>query len=130
MVRSLIAIIIAVIAGFATAKTVEGGGAALAGASAGSIQYAAFLAGGWFAGAFVAAFLALFIGVRWAPLGMVAASSIFLGAFITLISNPLPWFLWPGAVLASALGGYGAVKILDAKHDYPFAQKKTGLFDD
>lgn len=130
MFRSLFAVIIAVIAGFAMAKTIEGGGAALTGATAGSAQYLALLIGGWFAGAFVAALLAMFIGIRWAPLGGVAASSVFLGALITLFSNPLDWFVWPGALLATCLGGYGAIKLLKANGSYPLAQKKTGLFDD
>lgn len=130
MIRSLLAAIVAVIAGFATAKMVEGGGAVLWGAQAGSLRYQLLLAAGWFAGSFVAAYLALYLGRRWAPLGAVAASAIFLGAAIALLSNPLNWMLWPAAMLATGLGGYGAIKVMKAPAVYPEAKPKTGLFDE
>lgn len=129
MIRSLIAVIIAVIAGLALAKTVEGGGAAMIGAAPGSAGYGALLLLGWLLGAFMAAFLALFLGVRWAPLGALGAAAIFLGAVITLFSYPLSWVLWPGAALATALGGYGAVRLTGARAEHPGLKRKDGLFD-
>lgn len=130
MIRSLIAVIIAVIAGFALAKMVEGGVAAATGAVPGSAAYDVILLAGWLAGAFAAALIALLIGVKWAPLGAVAASSIFLGAVITLFSYPMSWFMWPGALAAAALGGYGAVRLAGARAEHPALRRKAGLFDD
>lgn len=130
MIRSLIAVIIAVIAGFALAKTVEGAGAAMAGAVPGSAAYDITLLAGWLAGAFAAALIALLVGAKWAPLGAVAASSIFLGAVITLFSYPMDWFMWPGALIAAALGGYGAVKLTGARAEHPALRRRSGLFDD
>lgn len=130
MIRSLIAVIIAVIAGFALAKTVEGAGAAMTGAAPGAVAYDLVLLLGWLAGAFVAALLALAIGAKWAPLGAVAAGSILFGAVITLFSYPMDWFMWPGALAAAALGGYGAIRLAGARKEHPALTRKTGLFDD
>ncbi|MCK5747449.1 MAG: hypothetical protein KAH44_14610 [Oricola sp.] len=130
MIRSLFAVIAAVIAGFALAKTVEGGGAALAGAAPGSAAYNSLLLLGWFAGAFAAAVIAILLGGRWAPLGAVAAASICLSAVITLFSYPLSWILWPGAFVVTALGGYGAARLTGAKGEPPGARRKSGLFDE
>ncbi|WP_428409231.1 hypothetical protein [Hyphococcus sp.] len=130
MLRSLAAIIIAVIAGLAAAKSVEGGGAALAGVEAPSALYGVFLLAGWLVGAFVAAMLALMIGGRWAPLGALGAASICFAAFMTLISNPLSWMLWPGAIIAAGLGGFAAVRITGAKMQHPGLTRKHGLFDE
>lgn len=129
MIRSLFAIIVAVIAGFALAKMVEAAGASLTGAAPGSAGYGAVLLLGWFLGAFLAALVAVLFGGKWAPLGALGAASIFLGAVITLFSYPLSWFLWPGAAVATALGGYGAVKLTGAKSEHPKLQRKSGLFD-
>lgn len=129
MLRSLAAVIVAVIAGLAAAKTVEAGGAAIIGAAPASGAYGAVLLVGWLIGAFIAALLALLIGRRWAPLGGLGAASIFLAAMITMFSNPLPWALWPGAVVATALGGYGAIRLTGAKTAHPDMKRKDGLFD-
>ncbi len=129
MIRSLISVIIAVIAGFALAKMVESAGASVTGAAPGSAAYGSMLLLGWLLGAFLAALVALIFGGKWAPLGVLGAASIFLGAVITLFSYPLNWLLWPGALLATALGGLGAVKLTGAGFQHP-AQRKSGLFDD
>lgn len=130
MIRSLFAVIAAVIAGFALAKLVEGGGAAVTGAAPGEGAYDGLLLLGWFLGAFMAAVTAMVVGARWAPLGAVAAASLFLGAAVTLFSYPMSWFMWPGALLVTALGAYGAIRFTGAKSVYPARAPKTGLFDD
>lgn len=130
MIRSLFAVIVAVIAGLGAARLVEGAGAALLDAAPMSPAYQGVLAAGWLVGAFVAAAMALLLGRRWAPLGALAAASVFLAAFIALIGNPLHWLLWPGAVLATALGGLAAVKLTGAKSAHPALRKKHGLFDE
>lgn len=130
MLRSLAAVIVAVIAGLTTAKMVEGGVAGLLGASPGAAPYGVSLLAGWFAGALVAGVLALVIGKRWAPLGVLGAAAIFLAAIITLASYPLPWLLWPGAVAATGLGGYAAIRATGARKEYPAITRKSGLFDE
>ena len=129
MIRSLAAIIVAVLAGFTIVKMIEGGGAAVLGAETQSAGYGALLAGGWFAGAFVAAFIAMFIGKRWAPLGGLGAASILLSAILTLMSNPLSWLMWPAAIIATAAGGYGAIRLTNAPMTHPDLTRKDGLFD-
>ena len=130
MIRSLAAVIIAVIAGLSAAKLMEGGGAAVIDAPAPFAVYSALVSMSWFGGAFVAALLAMLIGKRWAPLGILAAASIFLGAVLALFSNPLGWWMWPAALVATALGGFGAVRILGAGFLHPDIHRKDGLFDE
>jgi hypothetical protein len=129
MLRSLAAVIIAVIAGLSAAKLIEGGGAVLIGAEPVSAAYAVVLGTGWGAGSFLAAFIALFMGKRWAPLGMLSASAILLGAVITLFSSPLSWVMWPVAIASTTIGGYGAIWLLGARMIHPDLQRKDGLFD-
>ena len=64
MLRSLFAVIVAVIAGLGAAKFLEGGLEAVSGAQDGA-GYSFILAASWFFGAFVAALIALLIGRRW-----------------------------------------------------------------
>lgn len=130
MIRSLFAVIVAVITGLGAARLVEGAGAALFDAAPMSPAYQGVLVAGWLTGAFAAALLALLLGRRWAPLGGLAAASVFLAAFIALISNTLSWLLWPGAMLATALGGFAAIKLTGAKASHPALRKKDGLFDE
>ncbi len=130
MIRSLAAVIIAVIAGLTAAKLIEGGGAALINARAPSAAYCALVSIGWLAGAFAAAFIAMFLDKRWAPLGMLAAASIFLGAALGLFSSPLGWWMWPVALIAAALGGLGAVRTIGAGMSHPDMHRKDGLFDE
>lgn len=130
MLRSLIAIISAVIVGFSTAKFVEGGVGALLAASPGSAGYSALLAVSWLIGAFTAALIALLIGRRWAPLGGLGAGAILLSAMVTLASFPLHWVLWPVSLVATVLGGYAAIRITGAVATMPKSQTEEVLFDD
>lgn len=118
MLRNLLAIIIATLAGFTLAKFAEG---AIGGTSG--------LLTGWFVGAFVAAVIALLIGRSWAPLGMLGAGTIFFSAVIALIGAPAPLWLWPAAALATALGGFLALRLLKAHKKLPQAATKETLFD-
>ena len=111
MIRSLFAVIFAVIAGLSAARLVEGAGVAVFEIAPLSPAYQGVLVIGWLTGAF-------------------AAASVFLAAFIALISNPLSWLLWPGAALATGLGGFAAVMLTGAKAAHPALRKKDGLFDD
>lgn len=130
MLRNLLAIIIATIAGLASAKLVEGliGGGAAPGEAIGAGELTG-LAVGYFAGAFVAAMLAMIIGRRWAPLGWLGAATIGFAAVITLVSFTLPWFLWPASAAACAAGGWCAIKLLRAQYEHPQATPKESLFD-
>ncbi len=130
MIRSLAAVIIAVIAGLTAAKLIEGAGAAILDAQPPSAAYGAVLSLSWLFGAFAAAFLAMFIGKRWAPLGALSSAAIFLGAGLGLFSAPLGWLMWPAAMISTALGGYGAVRLIGAQMAHPDLNRKDGLFDE
>ena len=129
MLRSLAAVIVAVIAGLALARFIEGGGAALMQAQPQSITHHLLLALSWFAGAFSAGVIALLIARRWAPVGIIAASSIFLSAFAALLSAPLSWLLWPGAAAAVAAGAHLAIRTTKATFTAPVKRAKNGLFE-
>ena len=118
MIRNLFAIIAAILIGFSLAKFIEG---AVGGSSG--------LLAGWFVGAFVATAIALLLGRRWAPLGILGAGTIFFSALIALIGAPASLLLWPGAVIATALGGWLALKVLGATNDQPQSGQKESLFD-
>lgn len=128
MLRSLAAVIVAVIAGLALAKFIEGGGAAILKAEVHSAAYQILLMLSWFAGAFAAGVIALLIDRRWAPVGIVAASSIFLAAFMALLSAPLSWLLWPGAIVATAAGAHFAIRATKATFSAPVKRSNSGLF--
>jgi len=130
MLRSLLSIIVAVIIGLATAKFVEGAGAALLGEEAASLSYNLLLALGWLTGAFAAAVIALVLGKRWAPLGFLAGASMFFSAIMTLMAFSLSWFLWPVSALATAAGALAAVRLLNAQMAYPGATERKDLFVD
>lgn len=129
MLRSLAAVIIAIIAGLTLAKIIEGGGAALAGATPQSATYQVLLALSWFAGAFAAGVIALLIAKRWAPVGIIAASSMFLSAFTALTSTPLSWLLWPASILATGVGAHLAILATKATFASPVKNSKGGLFE-
>ena len=134
MIRSLFAVIVAVLLGFAASRFVEGAGAAALGESiapdaAPSMGYQAVLLLGWLVGAFVAALIAVLLGRRWAPLGALAAGAIMFSAVIALISTPLSWLLWPGAAIATAGGGFAAVKLTRAKAMIDKPGSQGGLFN-
>lgn len=138
MVRSLFAIIAATIIGLAAAKFTEGASQTIltgqtngepAGLDAAITGRQFGLVFAWLVGAFVAALCALMIGRRWAPLGALAAATIFFSAVITIASFSLHWALWPLSAIATAAGGYAAIFLLGAKNDYPARQKKRKIFD-
>ena len=131
MLRSLLAVVVAVVLGLTVAKFIEGAGQAGLGLSAGAADaagYKALLLGGWMIGAFAAASLALLIGRRWAPLGWLAAASLFLDAAITAGGASLGWVMWPAAALVTGLGGLLAVRLLRARSTYPEKAQDKGLF--
>lgn len=138
MIRSLFAVVVGVIIGLTTARFVEGAGLALAGGgqigpqqtAALTLGYQVVLVAGWGAGAFAAAASALLIAGRWAPLGGLAAGTIFLAAVIAQFEAGLGWPVWLASALATALGGYAAIALLGATRAHPSSRRKDGLFDD
>lgn len=130
MLRSLFAVIVAVIAGLTAAKLVEGGAAALFEAAPISAAYQVILVSSWLAGGFVAALAALLIARRWVPVGVIAAASIFLSAAVAVLSAPLSWLLWPGGALAVAIGAFAAIKLTKATFAAPALQSRDQLFND
>ena len=137
MIRSLIAILAATFIGLTTAKFIEGAGQALIaesstddGVEAGPMSYGVVLFIAWAFGAFVASSCALLIGRRWAPLGYLAAATIFLSAAIGLMSAALGWVMWPLAILASLGGGFSAAKLYRATMAFPEKTTKETFFDD
>lgn len=130
MLRSLIAIVIATIIGLSIAKFIEslvGGG--VAPGEAASARQLGGLAVGYFAGAFVAALIALLIGRRWAPLGWLGAGTILFAAILTLATFKLPLILWPACAAACGAGGWLAVKLLKARMQYRTSKQNESLFD-
>ncbi len=131
MIRSLFSIILAVIIGLTAAKFIEGVGAAAyppavpvdlndleavrAASGAFPTGYKLMLALGWGGGAFISAIIALALGRRWAPLGGLAAATIFFNSVITLLGMGLSWWLWPLSAAACAGGGVAALTILKPK---------------
>ena len=138
MIRSLFAVVVGVILGLTAARFVEGAGFALAGAGQVAAQQAepltvahrAALVAGWGVGAFAAAASALLIAGRWAPLGGLAAGTIFLAAVIAQLEASLGWPVWLASALATALGGYAAIALLGATQTHPSNRRQDGLFDD
>lgn len=133
MIRSLFAIVVAVILGLTTARFVEGAGRALAGVETAETLGAAHLAAlvaGWGVGAFAAAASALLIAGRWAPLGGLAAGTIFLAAIIAQFEAAIGWPVLLGSALSTAVGGYGAIRLLGATRTHPANRQKDGIFDD
>ena len=129
MLRSLFAIIVSVIAGLGAAKFFEGGLIAVMGETS-NITYSMVLIVSWFIGAFVAAVLALLIGRRWSPLGLLAAGTIFFSAFMSMLSASLSWIVWPGAGLATAAGGLLALRAFGGGFEQPSNKTKKDVFPD
>lgn len=125
MFRSLIAIVVAVLAGLVFAQGVERAMHGL-----GLPQSAALLAS-WGGASFIAAGAALLLGRRWAPLGWLAAASMLLLAVVTVAGGAASWLLIPVALALTALGGWAAVKATKASYAPPFTAKKPkpGLFE-
>ena len=130
MIRSVFAIIAATLIGLTASRFVEGAGQAAGGAAPGGGVYQWSLALGWTLGAFAAALTALLIGRRWAPLGVLAAATIFFAAAIAQLSYSLSWFLWPASAAGTALGGYAAMRLLNARNVHPSRDGKKEFFDD
>lgn len=138
MIRSLFAVVVGVILGLTAARFVEGAGFALAGGGQIAAQQAdpltvahrVALVAGWGVGAFAAAASALLIAGRWAPLGGLAAGTIFLAAVIAQLEASLGWPVWLASALATALGGYAAIALLGASQTHPSNRRQDGLFDD
>lgn len=143
MIRSLIAILIAVVMGMITAKFIEGMGAAafpLDVVDAGDIEglkaaaanapfgYKATLITGWGVAAFIAAAIALAIGKRWAPLGWLSAGVIFLLSFITLIGLPFGLWLLPLSLIVTMGCGWLSIKLLKATYALETKSTDGGLF--
>lgn len=125
MIRSLIAIIVAVFLGLVFAQAAE-----RLTLEFGMPQAAALLAS-WGGASFVAAGAALLLGRRWAPLGWLAAASMLLLAIVSVAAGGASWLFIPGALVFTALGGWAAVKATGARYAPPFAAKKPnpGLFE-
>ena len=138
MIRSLFAVVVGVILGLTAARFVEGAGFALAGGGQIAAQQAdpltvahrVALVAGWGVGAFAAAASALLIAGRWAPLGGLAAGTIFLAAVIAQLEASLGWPVWLASALATALGGYAAIALLSATQTHPSNRQRDRLFDD
>lgn len=143
MIRSLIAVLIAVIVGMTTAKFVEGMGAAafpLDQVAAGDLDglkaaaanaptgYKACLVAGWALAAFVSALIALAIGKRWAPLGWLSAGVMFLLSFISLIGLPFGFWLLPTSLVVTMGAGWLANKLLKATSTIPVSRSNDELF--
>ena len=165
MLRSLFAVIVAVLVGLGAARFVEGAGAGFHVDAASpvapaqtalpetasrapeanaleadtlearpsrrrlSVREGVWLTASWTLGAFVAAAAALLLGRRWAPLGWLAAATVFFNAIITLIGVVAPWPVWPGAGLGCLAAGWGAAKLLRARVDYPARARSAELFE-
>ena len=128
MIRSLLAVIFATLAGLALARFIESAALSVFGAE--SSGYTAGLAFAWFAGALAAALAAMVIGQRWAPLGGLGAATITLSAIIGLSGGGLALILWPVAFISTAIGGYLAIRLLKAPMAYPVRAGEKELFND
>ncbi|GJL94766.1 MAG: hypothetical protein DHS20C05_11710 [Hyphococcus sp.] len=138
MLRSLFAIIVASILGLTVAKVIEGGGQALffsdgEGLSPNgslSLNYHVLLLVGWLFGAFAASSIALLLGSRWAPLGMLASVTIMLASFLTITSFSLDLLLFPAACLFIAAGSYAAHRLINPVSALPVSRKQQEPFYD
>lgn len=133
MIRSLIAVVAAVVLGVAAAWLVEGAAVLFVpGAAPNGVEwplaYQLALLASWGLAAFVAATASLFIGRRWAPLGWLAAASMLLLAGVSALSGPAASLLLPGALIVTGAAGYAAIKLTKAKNEAPFAPRRPGMF--
>ena len=122
MLRSLLAIIVAVVLGLTTAKFVEGAFAAALGLGGEAHDISRVMGDGylwsllasWIAGAAAATTAALLIGKRWAPLGYLAGAAMALQGALTLLGADVPIWSWALALGAPALVCFAIVKALGA----------------
>lgn len=108
MLRSLMAVILAVILGLAVARWIEAAGLAVSGAPHGFLHQLSLIFG-WGAGAYGAGLAAVLIGLRWRPLGFLAAAAIGLNGFLTLMGAPLSLWTWLLTILCVIGGGWLSV---------------------
>ncbi|MBI1392088.1 MAG: hypothetical protein GC152_05030 [Alphaproteobacteria bacterium] len=143
MLRSLCAVLIAVILGLTLARFIEGMGSAALGLDpgpgpmtddrSGKTQLSSGMAGvllaSWWISAFVASCTSLLIGGRWAPLAWLAATCISFNAIISLLAVAAPWWIWPGGVASAAIGGYLGIRAFGGTYAVRRASRKTGVFE-
>lgn len=136
MLRSLFAIIVAVIAGLSVARFIEAATASLR-ASPASLGDGALpfdhqltLVVGWFVGAAVASALALLLGRKWAPLGFLASGTILFSAIITILTFSLNWLIAAPAAIATAFAAYGVHILMKPQMDYPQGKAKRDYFSE
>lgn len=139
MARSIFAVLIGVVAGAMIVFIVERVGHVLFPAPAGfdpsvasavaALPLAAKLSvlAAWFAGALGGGALAALIARRWAPAAWVVAMTILLLAGTSLAAIAHPLWMAIGAVGASLLGGWLAVKLTASRYGPPAAPKKRSL---
>ncbi|HNS86404.1 MAG TPA: hypothetical protein PKH09_05835 [Parvularculaceae bacterium] len=140
MVRSVLSVVIGVIAASALVLIVElvghsmfppptdldpGDPASIAKVPF-SAKFAVVIA--WFVGAFGGGAVASLIAKRWAPAAWVVAGTILLLAGVTMLQFPHPYWMMIGAVVATGLGGFLSTKLTKAYYGRPFAGgPKPGL---
>lgn len=73
----------------------------------------------WFAGALTGSAAAILVARRWAPIAGVIGFTVFGLALMTLIAIGAPWWMWPGAVLASVGGSLAAIRLTRAQMTMP-----------
>jgi hypothetical protein len=73
----------------------------------------------WFLGIFAGASVAALVARRWAPAAWVVSGTLAGMAGVTLIEIPHPWWMVLGAIFATALGGWCAVKATRSSYGRP-----------
>lgn len=81
----------------------------------------------WFAGAFGGGALAALIARRWAPAAWVVAMTILLLAGTSLAAIEHPLWMAIGAIPATLLGGWLAVRVTASRYGRPPAPPKKTL---
>jgi hypothetical protein len=122
MLRSLLAVLVAVLVGLTAAKFLEGGIAALFGIegvisreASLTTAYQLNLLFSWLTASLIAATIAVLIGRKWAPLGWVASLTILFNAVMTMSAASVSWWAWIIAPLATLGGGFAAIRLLKAQ---------------
>ena len=147
MLRSLTAVLIAVLIGLTLAKLVEASASALLelkapeaepapGNAVGeavrlsiSSMYGGVLVASWGLGAFVAASVALLMGRRWAALAWLAGVTVSFNGVIVLLGADGPAWLWPASLMVGPLGAWAANAALGAQSRPRVAERPAGLFE-
>ncbi|RZO67820.1 MAG: hypothetical protein EVA70_03385 [Parvularculaceae bacterium] len=144
MLRSLAAVLVAVLMGLTLAKFLEGALAAsfdIAAPALSSVDptenaksrissgYALVLGTSWLIGAFSSALFALWIGRRWAPLGWLAGVTVSFNGLVVLLGALAPIWLWLLLFVVGPAGAWGAIKLLRAKNTLQQNTDKAGYFE-